>query len=165
MVPVCHVRMSSIGVRASVWIASVMEHWKRLIKIPGDTDCYYCINNMICLIHVYYCWVVLVTVPVILSTIIFSVDFAYLLLFLIIDLLSCFMYTLLLYLVHVTLSVVAYDSCTCIRCIAYMLSSVYLADIITVHTQHRIMVILHMPMCMFTSITSPLACACLSRHH
>ena len=40
-----------------------MGHWKRLIKIPGGTDCYYCINNMTCLIPVYYCIVVLVTVP------------------------------------------------------------------------------------------------------
>ena len=46
-----------------------VRHWNRLIKIPGDTDCYYCINNMTCLIHTYYCWVVLVTVPDNLSTI------------------------------------------------------------------------------------------------
>ena len=63
MVPVGHVRMGSTGVRAPVWTASGMGHWKRLIIIPGGTDCYYCINNMTCLIHVYYCLVVLVTVP------------------------------------------------------------------------------------------------------
>ena len=51
-----------------------MGHWKRLIKIPGGTDCYYwitnmtylrhvCYCNMICLIHVFYCLVVLVAVP------------------------------------------------------------------------------------------------------
>ena len=53
------------------------------------------------------------------------------------------MCTLLLYLVHVTLSAVAYYSCTCIICITYILFSVYLTDIITVYAQHRIMVILH----------------------
>ena len=63
MVPVGHVRMGSIGVRAPVWTASGMGHWKRLIKIPGGTDCYYCINNMTCLIHVSYCLVVHVPVP------------------------------------------------------------------------------------------------------
>ena len=40
-----------------------MGHWKRLIIIPGGTDCYYCINNMTCLIHVFYCLVVHVPVP------------------------------------------------------------------------------------------------------
>ena len=63
MVPVCHVRMGSTGVRASVWTASGMGHWKRLIKIAGGTDCYYCINNMTCLIHVFYYLVVHVPVP------------------------------------------------------------------------------------------------------
>jgi len=52
-----------------------MGHWKRLIKIPGDTDCYYCINNMTCLIHVYYCLVVLVTVRDKLSAILLPVYF------------------------------------------------------------------------------------------
>ena len=40
-----------------------MRHWKRLIKIPGGSDCYYCVKNMTYLLHVYYCLVVLVTVP------------------------------------------------------------------------------------------------------
>ena len=40
-----------------------MGHWKRLIKKPGGTDCYYCINIMTCLIHVFYCLVVHVPVP------------------------------------------------------------------------------------------------------
>ena len=110
-----------------------MGHWKRLITIPGGTDCYYCINNMTCLIQVSYCVVVLVTVSVILSTIMLPVDFA-------------------------TLPDAYYTSCrdTRIPCIAYILFSVYLADIMTIYTQHCIMVILHMPICMFTSITSPL---------
>ena len=112
-----------------------MGHWKRLIKIPGDTDCYYYINIMTYLIHD-SCLVVLVTVPDQLSAIMLHVYFVTLL--------------------HVTLSVVAYYSYTCILCIAYLLFSVYLADIITVYAQHRIMVILPMPICMFTSITSPL---------
>ena len=41
---------------------------KRLIKIPSGTDCYYCINNMTYLIHVYYCLVILVIRPDILPT-------------------------------------------------------------------------------------------------
>ena len=56
---------------APVWTASGMGHWKRLIEIAGGTDCYYWINNMTCLwinnmtcpIYVFYCLVVLVTVP------------------------------------------------------------------------------------------------------
>ena len=48
-----------------------MGHWKRLIKIPGGTDCYYCINDMTCLIHVSY----LVTVPDQLSAIMLHVYF------------------------------------------------------------------------------------------
>jgi len=54
--------MSSTGVRAPVWTASGMGHWKRLIKIPSATDCYYCITNMTCLIYVSYCVDILVTV-------------------------------------------------------------------------------------------------------
>ena len=73
MVPVDHVRMGSTGVRAPVGTASGMGHWKRLIKIPGGTDCYYCIKNMTCLIHIYYCIVVLVTVPEHLSVIMLPV--------------------------------------------------------------------------------------------
>jgi len=61
--------MGSSGVRAPVWTASGMRYWKRLIKIPSGTECYYCINNMTCLIHVYYCSVVLITVSDILSTV------------------------------------------------------------------------------------------------
>ena len=125
-------RMGSTGVRAPVWTASGMGHWKRVIKIAGGTDCYYCINDMTCLVHICY----LVIVHATLSDILLLVY-------------------LLLYLAHVILSVVAYDSCTCLLCIAYMLFSVYLADIITVLTQHCIMVIWHMPMCCI-SITSPL---------
>ena len=48
-----------------------------MIIIPGGTDCYYYLKNMTCLIHVYYCVVVLVTVPIILSTIMLSVDTCY----------------------------------------------------------------------------------------
>jgi len=39
----CHVRRSSIGIRALIWIASGMKHWKRMTKISRDTDYYYCI--------------------------------------------------------------------------------------------------------------------------
>ena len=45
--------MGSTGVRAPVWTVSGMGYWKRLIKIPGSTDCYYYINHMTCSIHVY----------------------------------------------------------------------------------------------------------------
>ena len=69
MVPVCHARMGSSGVRAPICIASSMGYWKRLIKILGVIDCYYCINDIACLIHINYCSVVLVTTPDILFTI------------------------------------------------------------------------------------------------
>ena len=112
-----------------------MGHWKRLIIISGGTDYYYCIKNMTCLIHVYYCLAVLVTVPDSLSGIMFHVYV-------------------------VTLSGTCYIFCGGILrmfCIAYILFDVYLTDIIIVYAQYRIMVILHMPICMFTSITSPLS--------
>jgi len=48
-------------------LLSGMEHWKRLIKISCVTDYYYCINNITCLIHVYYYSVVPVIIPDILS--------------------------------------------------------------------------------------------------
>ena len=75
MVPIYHIRMGSAGVWAPVWTVSGMRHWKRLIKIPSDTDCYYYINNMPCPIHVSYCLVALVTIPDILSTIMSHVYF------------------------------------------------------------------------------------------
>ena len=56
MVPICHVRMSSAGVLALVWTASGMGHWKKLIKILGDIDCYYCI---IILLHILYIMIIL----------------------------------------------------------------------------------------------------------
>jgi len=40
-----------------------MGHWKRLIKIPSATVCYYCIKNMTCRVHVFYCLFVHVPVP------------------------------------------------------------------------------------------------------
>ena len=107
-----------------------MGHWKRLIKIPGGTNCYYWINDMTCLIHVCY----LVTVPDNLSAITLHGYF-------------------------VTLPGACYTFCGGILrmfCIANILFFVYLMDIITVYAQHRIRVILHMHICMFTSITSPL---------
>ena len=69
MVPVYHVRMDSTGMRAPVWTANGMGHCKRLIKISYGIDCYYCINIMTCLIHIYYCSIVLITISNILSTI------------------------------------------------------------------------------------------------
>jgi len=61
-------RMGSARVGAPVWTVSGMGHWKRLIKIPGDTDCYYRINNMTCSIYVYYYPFILVILPDILPT-------------------------------------------------------------------------------------------------
>jgi len=45
------------------------ETLRRLIKIPDDTDYYYCINHMTCSTHVYYCPFIFVTIPDMLSTI------------------------------------------------------------------------------------------------
>ena len=56
-----------------------MGHWKRLIKIPGGTDCYYCIKIMTYLIHVSSCLVVLVIVSNNLSAIMLHVYFVTLL--------------------------------------------------------------------------------------
>ena len=129
-----------------------MGHWKRLIKIPGGTDCYYCITFMTYLIHVYYCLVVLVTVP-------------------------DHLFAIMLHEYVVPLPGTCYTFCggiLCILCIASIMFYVYLADIITVYAQHSIgvilhmltcifillmptcMFILHMPTCMVTAITSPL---------
>ena len=94
MVPGGHVRMGSTGVRAPVWTTSGMRYWKRLIIIPGGTDCYYCINNMTCLIHVFYCLVVHVPVPDHFAS-------------------SCYLYMLLPYLFHAIHFVASY-SCTCL---------------------------------------------------
>ena len=113
------------------------------IKIPGGTDCYYCINNMTFLIHVYYCLDVL-------------------LLFLIIYPLSCYMYALLLYLFHAIPSEVAYYSCTCILCIAYILFCI--VYLLTMHNTvgwlycicHLHVHFYHVTTSMFLSITSPL---------
>ena len=55
----------------------VWGHWKRLIKLSGDTDCYYCTNNMTCSIQVCYCPFILVTLSDILFTIISHVHFMY----------------------------------------------------------------------------------------
>ena len=52
-----------------------MRRWKRLIKIPGGTDCYYWRNNVTCLIHVFYCLLVLVIVPDHLAAIMLHVYF------------------------------------------------------------------------------------------
>ena len=146
MVPVCHVRMSSTGVRAPVWTASGMGHWKRLTKIPGGTDCDYCINNMTCLIHVYYCLDALVTVHDHLSAIMLHV---HVVTFPISYYTFCdgilFMY---MYTLHCKYSAF------CVLCILHV-----------VYAHHSSMSILHMPICMLTSITSPLACSLLLRHH
>ena len=77
MVPVCHVQMGSSGVRAPVWIASGVWHWKRLFKISDGTDYYYCINHMTCSIYVYYCSYILVTLSAILFIIMSHVYFAF----------------------------------------------------------------------------------------
>ena len=101
-----------------------MGHWKRLIKIPGGTDCYYCMNNMTCPIHVSYWLVALVISPDHLSLIMLPVYFVP-------------------FLIHVTLSVVAHYPYASIFCITYTLLYVCLANIITVYAQPSSMVLLH----------------------
>ena len=112
---------------------SGMGHWKRMIKISGGTDCYYCINDMTCLIHVCY----LVTVPDNLSDIILPVY-------------------LLLYLVHVTLSMsrnsaLHISSSICIPC--SLCSTPYYSYIAYAHMHVHCY---HITTNMFISITSPL---------
>jgi len=125
MIPVCHIRMGSTGVRAPVWNASGMGHWKRLIKIPGGTDCYYWINHMTCSTHVYYCPFIFVTIPDLLSTIMTPV-----------------------YLVP--RSSICYTPCgnilfmaIYILCVASIPLYVYLTNISIVYTQHSSVVMLH----------------------
>ena len=150
MVPVGHVRMSSTGVRAPVWTASGMGHWKRVIKIAGGTDCYYCINDMT---WTWLAWYM----------------FSY----------TCYCsWSFIRYRVTcilITVSVSCYTFCDGILRMFHstsILFPVFLADIVTVYARHRMMVILymltcmfilHMPTCMFIyittifiSITSPL---------
>ena len=80
----------------------------------------------------------------------------YLLLFLIMYLLSCYMYTLILYLFSVTLSALLhYRVRVTLYVVAYYACSAL----------HIFYCCRHMPICMFTSITSSLPCSCLSRHH
>ena len=83
---------------------------------------YYCINNMTCLRHVCN----LVTGPDNLSAIMLHEY-------------------LLLYLVHVTLSVVAYYACSALHLFCFL----YTLQTSLLHAQHSIVVILHMPTCMF----------------
>ena len=52
---------------------------------------------------------------------------------------SCHLYTLLYFLIFVTLHVVTHYSYTCILCIAYILLYVYVADFITVYAHHNSM--------------------------
>ena len=137
MILVCHMRMGSSGVRAPVWTGSGMGHWKRLIKIVGGTDCYYCINNMTCLycctcycswaFSRYHVTCIFVTLPG-----------------------TCYSFC---------------GGILYMFCIVAILLSIYLIDINSVYAQHSIVVILHMltcmfilhmPTCMFTSITSSL---------
>ena len=102
-----------------------MGHWRRLIKIPGGTDCYYCINHMTYSTHVSYCPFIFVPIPDMLSTIMSP-------------------YTLLHSLIFVTLHVLTHYLCRCILRIAYILLYVYVADFITVCAQHSSnMVMLH----------------------
>jgi len=116
-----------------------MGHWKRLIKIPSATDCYYCIKNMTCLIYVSYCVDILVTVP-------------------------DYLFAIMSPVYHVTFSDIRYIPCGSMRfilCIAYGLFLVFLADIMTIYARHHMrvtlhtltcMFILHMSTCMFISI-------------
>ena len=86
---------------------------KKLIKISDDNDCYYCINNTTYPIYVYYRSVKLVTIPNIYP-------------------LSYNLYTLLHFLILVTLHVLTHYSCIRIFCIPCILFHVYYVDIVTV---------------------------------
>ena len=137
MVPVCHVRMGLSGVRAPVWTASGMGYWRRLIKIPGSTDCYYCIIHMICSTYVYYCPFLFVTIPDMLSTIMSHVY-------------------LLHFLIFVTLHVVTHYSWTHILClhIFYFMYTLQTSLLYTHNTIVWLCCMLHI--CMFIFITSSL---------
>jgi len=63
------------------------------------------------------------------------------------------MYTFLHVHIFVTLHVVTHYSWIHILCIVSILLYVYLAGIIIMHAQHNSMVMLHMRICMFISIT------------
>ena len=121
-----------------------MGHWKRLIKIPGDTDCYYCINDMTCLIHVCY----LVTVPDHLSAIMLHVYCVYTALhifyFLCLHILLMYKYTL-----HYIYSVF------CIPCRHHycLCTTLYYGYIAYAHLQVHFH---HITTSMFISITSSL---------
>ena len=116
-----------------------MGHWRRLIKIPGGTDCYYCINHMTCLTHVYYC--------------------PFIFLLFLSDMLSTIMSPVYL----ITLSYICYTPCGNVLFMhTYTLHCIYSAFMYTLQTSvqymHNTVVwlccILHT--CMFISITSPL---------
>ena len=51
-----------LEVRTPVWTTCIMRHWKKIIKITGDTDYYYsCIIKLSCLPLVYYfCAIVII---------------------------------------------------------------------------------------------------------
>ena len=116
-----------------------MGHWKRVIKISGDTDCYYCINDMTRHDLPATCLVVLVTVPDHLSAIMLHV---YIDTVLVSCYNSCSDLLLIAHVYFVTLPGTCYLVCSgilCMFCIAYIF---YCCR--------------HMPIRMVTSITSPL---------
>ena len=104
-----------------------MGHWKRLIKISGDTNCYYCINNITYSIHVYYCPFILVT----LSTILFA---------------SCHMYNL-----HFLYS---HYSCTLILCIHIFFVVFSIATLFLYNHKHYSMIIFIYFMCRYSYLSS-----------
>ena len=106
-------------------------------KIPCGTDCYYCINNMTCLIHIY---------------IIISL---YLLLFLKRYPRSCYIYTLLHCLVHFTFSIIAhYCAYHVLFCSIYSLCIHHACTLMTLwHRQVTIMVSTIMSLVYLTTLS------------
>ena len=116
----CHVRMGSTGVRAPIWLPVIWDIGRDWLKY----------QVVLIVIIVWITWHarhMYIIVPL------------YLLLFLMFYSRSRRLYTLLHFLIFVTLHVVTHYWCTCILCIAYMLLYV---DIITVYAQDSSMVML-----------------------
>ena len=114
-----------------------MGHWKRLIKISGGTDYYYCIKNMTCLIHACYCSVVLVIIfdiPSIIMSQVYLVTLP--------D--TCYIYVVTPY------------SCTCILCIPCILFHVSLQILLLYNHNTVVWLFCILHIYMFIFITTPL---------
>ena len=105
----------------------IRDSWKRVIKIAGGTDCYYCINDMTLTWPARYMF--RCTCYCSWSFIRYRVTY-----------------------ILVTVSVSCYTFCEGILRMFHstsILFPVFLANIVTVYARHRMMVILYMLTCMF----------------